>query len=361
MEKFHGVGLMSGTSLDGLDIVSCYFENSQNSWNYKINKCDCIEYPKDLFDKLKSAAKISSESLIQLDNEYGKWLGYQVKAFLDIHELKPQYIASHGYTVFHQPDKGFTHQIGSGSEIFTITNIPVINNFRQSDISLGGQGAPIVPIGDKLLFGDYDICINLGGISNFSYDYAQIRKAYDICPVNIVLNHLAERNNEPFDKGGEMAKKGRLIPDFLEDLECLDYYKSKQPKSLGIEWVNEFVFSMSYFAKNKPEDLAYTFVQHIVNRIKSACMTISNVNEIKKVLLTGGGTHNTYLVEEISLALKDKFEISKPNDNLINYKEALIFAFLGLLRLKGQTNILKSVTGAKDDNIGGQLFGGKIL
>jgi anhydro-N-acetylmuramic acid kinase len=358
---FHGIGLMSGTSLDGLDIAYCHFYKNADSWSYQIDTVSCISFPKSLLNQLKSAPKLGSEALLQLDIQYGRWIGEQVNLFISQNNIRPQFISSHGYTVFHQPKNNFTHQIGSGDAIYAITHIPVINTFRQLDICLGGQGAPLVPIGDELLFNDFDVCLNIGGITNLSFKEENKRVAYDICPANMVLNSLAEMKMMPFDKEGNMAKTGSFIPSLYNRLEDLAYYKDAYPKSLGFEWVDKNIFSLNYFNENSPEDLANTFVAHIANRIKVACLSINlPENSKKKILVTGGGSHNDYLLESIQNSLNEEFQIIKPNNELINYKEAMIFAFLGLLRLRGETNVLKTVTGASEDSCSGHLTGNVI-
>lgn len=358
---FHGIGLMSGTSLDGLDIAYCHFYKNDDSWSYQIDTVSCISFPKSLLNQLKSAPKLSSEALLQLDIQYGRWIGEQVNLFISQNNINPQFISSHGYTVFHQPKNSFTHQIGNGDAIYAITQIPVVNNFRQLDVCLGGQGAPLVPIGDDLLFDDFDVCLNIGGITNLSFKEENKRVAYDICPANMVLNHLAEMKMMPFDKGGNMAKSGSFIPGFYQQLEALAYYKEPYPKSLGFEWVNKNIFNLNYFKEISPEDLAHTFVAHIANRIKVACLAIDlPKNSKKKVLMTGGGSHNEYLLESIRNSLSERFQIIKPNNELINNKEAMIFAFLGLLRLRGETNVLKTVTGASEDSCSGHLTGNVV-
>ncbi len=353
----HGIGLMSGTSLDGLDIAYCSFEQKQGKWSYQILHTTCINFPDGLIQKLKIAPSLSSEKLIALDIEFGLWLGGQVKDFITSHNISPQYIASHGYTVFHQPEHGFTHQIGSGEEIYAACNVAVINNFRQLDVSLGGQGAPLVPIGDELLFGEYDACINLGGIANISYDMNGTRIAFDNCPANMVLNYLAEKEGKSYDHDGNMARSGKLLLPLFEKLNKLSYYNKSFPKSLGFEWVRDCIFSLEEFNNENTADLAHTFTHHIAHIIKADISKIHKTKGKLNVLITGGGSHNSYLIETIKNALGNNAQTDKASDELIDYKEALIFAFLGLLRIKHIPNCLKSVTGAKRDNCGGSVIG----
>lgn len=361
-KKYLGAGLMSGTSLDGLDIAFCSFQELEGTWKYDIINTSCIDFPLELKNRLKNAPKLTSEDLKKLDIDFGKWMGVQLINVTDELKIKPQFIASHGYTVFHQPDNGFTLQIGSGEEINVVTNLPVINDFRQLDVSMGGQGAPLVPIGDQLLFSQYDFCLNLGGIANVSFDRNHERVAFDICPVNMILNHLAEREGKPYDINGEIARSGRFLPSLYKKLENLDYYNQPYPKSLGYEWVRDNIYCLPEFKKENTKDLAYTSVMHIVNRIKTELNSpIPSYNRKSHVLVTGGGSHNSFLLDMIKKALDIGFEIDKPDKILVDFKEALIFSFLGLLRLKNIPNCLKSVTGAIESSCGGKIIGDHLM
>ncbi len=352
------IGLMSGTSLDGLDIVYCRFWLDGLKWEYEILKTTCFEYPEDLFLKLKKAKGLPGEALIRLDTDYGKWIAGVVNSFIQKERIKPDFIASHGHTVFHQPENSMTLQIGSGNEIFAACNIPVVYNFRQLDVALGGQGAPLVPIGDHLLFGEYDFCLNLGGIANISTNRLGQRIAYDIVPVNIILNHEAGRVNMSYDQGGKLAAKGIIIQELLKQLESLDFYKSPFPKSLGSEWIEKNILSVKEFCDAPPENILRTYVEHITNRLSSDIIKLGtdSPNRIKKILVTGGGAWNTYLINCLRKKLGNQFDVLVPNEDLVNYKEGLIFAFLGLLRIKNQNNCLSSVTGASKDNSGGVII-----
>ena len=256
-------------------------------------------------------------------------------------------ISSHGHTIFHQPDKAFTFQLGSGATIASTTNITTISDFRTLDVALGGQGAPLVPIGDKLLFHEYDYCLNLGGFANISFDVNNLRIAFDICPVNLVLNDLASQKNRSFDKDGEIGASGKINPSLLNSLNSLDYYSQKWPKSLGREWVEKNIYSLFTDPVLSIEDRAATFYEHVAYQL-SEVLGFSG-----RILLTGGGAKNKFLVKK--LMEKTPCQIVKPENQLIDFKEALIFAFLGVLRFNGQINCLSSVTGADIDNIGGVI------
>ncbi|MEQ6121411.1 anhydro-N-acetylmuramic acid kinase [Reichenbachiella sp. MALMAid0571] len=356
--SYTSIGLMSGTSLDGLDMAYCRFWQEGSKWEYQILKATCLEYPNELFLKLKNAKGMSGEELAKLDIDYGKWLADVVNSFIFKENIKPDFIASHGHTVFHQPENSITLQVGSGNEIFVKCAIPVVCNFRQLDVALGGQGAPLVPIGDKLLFGDFDFCLNLGGIANISTNLLGKRIAYDIVPVNILLNHQAARANMTYDNGGSLASQGSIIEKLLVQLEALDFYKTSFPKSLGSEWIEENILSIKGFDHHPPENILRTYIEHIASRISSEIIALSDndPNLIQKILVTGGGAWNTYLINTLKKKLGDKYDVLVPNKDLVNFKEALIFAFLGLLRIKSLNNCLASVTGASRDNCGGVII-----
>ena len=317
-----------------------------------------MEYPAEILEKLEIAKKISSENLLKLDVAYGKWLGRKVSDFISSEKIHPDFVASHGYTVFHQPENNFTYQIGSGNEIFVECKIPVVYNFRQMDVSLGGQGAPLVPIGDQLLFGDYHYCLNLGGIANISTELFGKRIAYDIAPVNMILNPLAKKLGSAFDRDGTFASNGSVIKDLLDHLESLDYYKKVFPKSLGSEWVEENVISFCESHNYDPKDVLSTLVEHIALRISGDVLLLQHQKRSinSKILVTGGGTKNAYLINKIKEKLKGIIEVEIPALEIIDFKEALIFSFLGLLRLRNEPNCLASVTGASKDSSGGQVI-----
>jgi len=350
MERILGIGLMSGTSLDGLDI--CLSEYRFPQPGYKILMAETLPYSPELKQKLKNSIALSGEQLCRLDMEYGHFLGKTVKEFIRKKQIpNPDFIASHGHTVFHNPKDGYTLQIGNGAAIFAETGIKTVYDFRTGDLALGGQGAPLVPIGDELLFGEYDACLNLGGFSNISFNRNGKRIAFDICPVNIVLNRLAEKLGKSFDKNGEIAKSGTVDAQLLEKLDRLEFYRTEPPKSLGIEWCSHNVFPIIDSPELFVEDRISTFGFHISNQISK----VLNHYQIKNVLITGGGAYNSYLLQ--SIGAKTNTELILPQSEIIEYKESLIFGWLGLLRLKGEINILSSVTGASTDHSSGLIAG----
>jgi anhydro-N-acetylmuramic acid kinase len=344
------IGLMSGTSLDGLDMAYCHFEKIENTWKYKILKAQTIAYSAAWQERLKSIEKGSALELTQTDHDYGQLLGRLAKSFMDKHKLEPDFIASHGHTVFHQPGRGVTLQIGKGSDIAAVTGLPVICDFRSLDVALGGQGAPLVPIGDRLLFPEFDYCLNLGGIANISSENCGRRIAFDICPANMVLNFLANQLNKPYDEHGDMARHGKLNEQLFKRLNDLDYFKENPPKSLGKEWVLSEFIPMLESSGISVEDKLMTVSEHIAYQVSMSVEPAGN----RKMLITGGGAFNTYLLEKIRE--KCRSEIIIPDPETVNFKEALIFAFLGVLRWQNEVNILRSYTGASHDNPGGAVY-----
>jgi len=350
MDTYRAIGLMSGTSLDGLDIAYCKFRYEKKRWKFSIEEATTLKYTNEWLKRLGGAHNLSALSLLQLDNEYGTYLGNAVKQFAkDQHIYKIDFVASHGHTIFHQPEKHFTFQLGKGTAIASAYRLPVINDFRSLDVALGGQGAPLVPIGDRLLFSEYAFCLNLGGIANISYEHKEKRIAFDICPVNIVLNHLAKALNMEFDKDGKVAKRGKVDEKLLKQLNALNYYSNSAPKSIGREWVEEEFLPLIDNSKISIENKLATVVEHIAIQITEVCK-----GKKGKMLVTGGGAFNKYLIDRIK-KLSGGVKVIVPDKQLVNYKEALVFAFLGVLRWRGEVNVLKSVTGASKNNSGGSI------
>lgn len=344
---FKVIGLMSGTSLDGLDICYCHFQ-LDNQWSFKIIQTETVEYPQEMIERLMESTTLSGLQLTQLDHDLGNYIGKSVQEFVDKYGLEVAFIASHGHTVFHQPENGFTLQIGDINDISAKTGLPVIGDFRSLDVAHGGQGAPLVPIGDRLLFADYDYCLNLGGIANISYEENGDRIAFDISPCNMVLNHLAARFGKSYDHEGSLARSGKVDDSLLRVFNDLPFYSASAPKSLGFEWVEKNFFTLLEQKGYTNEDLLATCVEHFAFQISKA---MSRPNS--KLLITGGGAFNNYLIQRIKFHSDSDTEIIIPNKKVIGFKEALIFAFLGVLKVTGQSNCLSSVTGASKDTCGG--------
>jgi anhydro-N-acetylmuramic acid kinase len=347
-------GLMSGTSLDGLDIALCEFRPTDKSWEFKIRDAITYPYSEKWMENLRNAQHLSANNLLLLHKEYGEYLGLQLNEFLKDKSVRPELVASHGHTIFHQPQKKLTFQLGDGNCIAAACRITSISDFRSMDVALGGQGAPLVPIGDELLFGEYDLCLNLGGFANISFRSEHKRIAFDICPVNFVLNLLAVSQGMEYDNNGNIAASGQIDHSLLEKLNSLEYYKTPHPKSLGREWVEKHVFSALEGSSLSIADKMRTFVEHIAIQ----CGNITNpvATPGMKMLVTGGGAHNEFLIQQITKHSNTKIIV--PDKLTIDYKEALIFAFLGLLRFQGKVNCLSSVTGASRDSCGGVISSG---
>ncbi|TXF74955.1 anhydro-N-acetylmuramic acid kinase [Chryseobacterium sp.] len=339
------IGLMSGTSLDGLDLCFVRFQKNEK-WQFEILQAETIPYPIDWEEKLRNSILLSSEELLEFHSEYGFYLGKQVNAFIQKYQLENvDFIASHGHTVFHNPKKKYTFQLGDGMALKATTGIPVIYDFRSQDVILGGNGAPLVPIGDELLFKEYSACLNLGGFSNISMKKEGKRIAFDICPVNIMLNRFAAELGKKYDENGLLARNGIVDAELLSFLNALDFYSQGPPKSLGIEWVIKEINPI--ILNRKPEDLLATFTEHAAVQISK----VFNTYALKNVLVSGGGTFNSYLMEKVQR--KTQTEIIIPDEKIIHFKEALIFAFMGMLRTRNEINVLASATGSIKDHSSG--------
>ena len=361
---YRAIGLMSGSSLDGLDIAFVEFEETRGEWKYEIKAADCIVYDKEWVEKLQSAKLLNAYDYLNLHSMYGKYIGKQVNAFIEAHQLhhKVQLIASHGHTVFHAPDRGFTAQLGDGAAIAATTEINVVSDLRALDVALNGQGAPIVPMGEKLLWKEYNYFLNIGGIANLS-QWGSKYIAYDVCPANRVLNMLANEAGVEYDKGGALAVKGAINEPLLEQLNTQAYYETPAPKSLDNGFGTDIIYPLIKSAGISTEDALHTYVMHIVFQIQKAVMGTSAENiSPKKILITGGGAFNTFLVEQLSNALAQlNIEMVVPDEVLVKYKEALIMALLGILRWREENTVLNSVTGAMRSSIGGAVWIGQAF
>ena len=342
------LGIMSGTSLDGVDLAFCEF-TFDDKWSFSLLGGETIPYPREWYDSLAGAHRLSGEELIQLHTSYGSYLGKLSAEFCGRNKFSPEFISSHGHTVFHQPHRGFTLQIGEGNSLAAASGANVVSNFRMMDVALGGQGAPLVPIGDKLLFAEADYCLNLGGIANISFDRNGKRIAFDICPANMVLNFLAAKAGKKYDEGGQMAASGKLIPEILSALNSLPYYTKAYPKSLGREDVERDILPLVNLESFKLHDLLHTFCFHIAQQVSHV---LSNKSK-GTLLVSGGGALNKFLID--CLQKECQANIIVPSKSIINFKEAIIFGFLGVLRMRNEVNCLSSVTGAVRDCVGGEM------
>lgn len=338
---------MSGTSLDGIDLVYATFYPSD--WRYTIIHSDTIPYSGKWHSDLQDSINLNKAQLEALDASYTKLLAKTITAFItEYHISDIDAVCSHGHTVLHQPENALTYQIGNRPELATMIKQKVVCDFRVQDVLLGGQGAPLVPIGDRLLFREYTYCLNLGGFANVSFENNGIRSAFDICPVNIVMNHYCQLIDLPYDDKGQMASKGNVNSALLQDLDNLPFYAQQPPKSLGLEWVKDRIVPLIDAYDLTTPDILRTFVEHIANQIGQI------LRDSGKILVTGGGTYNDFLILRIK-ALSGG-EIVIPSKGIIEYKEALIFGLLGILRLRSEVNCLSSVTGASQDHSSGNIF-----
>lgn len=346
---------MSGTSLDGLDLANCHIWQTENQWHYDIKKTKSVSYDSEMQEKLKHSIYLPADELLIFHNVYGTWLGEQVKAFVTEENLEVDFVFSHGHTTHHQPQKGITFQIGSGQHLANTCGLRTICDFRTNDVSLGGQGAPLVPIGDRLFFGEYDFCLNLGGIANISFEKEGKRIAYDIGLANMILNHITQQHQLSYDAGGRLALSGKINSTLLKKLNALEFYRLPYPKSIGYEWFVGEVVPLVTETNDSMENLLHTSIQHICEQIE--VQVLDHTEKPKSTLLvTGGGALNDFLVETLQKKLGDKVEVVVPSKTLIDFKEALIFALMGVLRWEEKINCLSSVTGAARDCTGGVVY-----
>jgi len=345
--KKYVIGLMSGTSLDGLDI--CYAEfDMDNLKNFRILAAETISYSLDLSKKIKNIYTDKALELVTLDKELGIYYGKLVNEFIKKNHInKVDLIASHGQTIFHNPQQAYTTQIGNAAHINAITKIKTIADFRYQDVALGGEGAPLVPIGDLLLFPEFTYCLNLGGFANISVKKEKAIKAFDLCPANIVLNHYVQKTGIEYDDRGKMAATGKIHAGLLSALNSMEEYKEAIPKSFGWEIVEQKVIPLIDSFSISIPDILRTYTEHIA-------MQIAAQTDSGKMLITGGGAYNDFLIERIKQLSTSQVII--PDSLLVDFKEALIFGLLGLLKEQGKNNILSSVTGAEMDHSSGIIY-----
>ena len=349
-KEYKVIGVMSGTSLDGIDLALITFK-FEDKWRFKINKAETITYSENWILQLKDLISHSKENLYKLDIDYTDYLAEVIQQFISKHNIETiDAVCSHGHTALHKPENGLTYQIGNLSILSKIIKQTVVCDFRVQDVEFGGQGAPLVPIGDKLLFSNYEYCVNLGGFANVSFENNSERIAFDICPVNIVLNKYVSELGFAYDDKGSLASKGIINDDLLNTLNNLEFYNEAYPKSLGLEWVNEEVFPLINQYNLEIEDVLRTFVEHIAIQVSK----IINQKQNASVLITGGGVFNVFLMTRIKTLTSNDIVI--PSKQIIEFKEALIFGFLGVLKLRNEINCLSSVTGSERDHSSGVVF-----
>ncbi len=348
---YTALGIMSGTSLDGLDLALTTFQvNDSNKWTFETHLLKTVRYPSELVDRLKKGISLSAIQLIELQNDWTNFVAKEVNQLKQNSSLQIHLIGNHGHTIFHQIHKELTFQLANNASLAAKTGLKVIGDFRSGDVALGGQGAPLVPIGDKLLFQEYEACLNLGGIANLSFNRNGKSIAYDCCPFNIPLNKYASDLGKEFDKGGENAATGTVHKLLSDELINLTYFKNTFPKSLGLEWINEeflpCIEKYNLTARDSLATLINLYVKIIARDIHDSLA--------KTILIAGGGAYNTYFVNQ--LALNCKSQLILPTKEIIEFKEAIIFAFLGVLRFREEQNTISSVTGAKKNHSAGGLY-----
>ncbi|MGB5189492.1 anhydro-N-acetylmuramic acid kinase [Robiginitalea sp.] len=351
---FQILGMMSGTSLDGLDLALCTFHREGAAWSFQLIRSGYEDYPPELRTQLEEAIDLKTSDLLSLDAQYGAWLGKQASAFLGTDADSLDAVASHGHTVHHRPELGFTFQLGAPQYVALSSGLPVIGDFRSGDIALGGQGAPLVPIGDRLLFSAYEFCLNLGGIANISFEAEGKRWAFDIGIANMLLNHLVKPLGLRYDSEGAIARGGQINKALLEALDALTFYQKPYPKSTGYEWFSGEILPLIAAYPDGPENQLRTATEHIARQVALQVRNIKRQGP-GRILVTGGGALNSFLMELLQQHLHPDFEVVLPNRQLIEFKEAIVFGFLGALRLCGQPNVLASVTGARRDSCSGIL------
>lgn len=355
------IGLMSGSSLDGLDIVYTSLEESRGVWKFDIHEAACIAYEEEWTEVLRHANTLSVPEFLKLHTKYGHYLGQKVNEFIEQHSLQHQvhFIATHGHTAFHEPQHQTTFQLGDGASLAAATGVPVISDLRSLDVALGGQGAPIVPIGDKLLFGDFDYWLNIGGIVNITAKKEDNLIAFDVCPGNQILNALAEREGKLMDEEGLMAQQGVVLGNVIEQLNRQEYYNRQPPKSLSNEAARDLIFPIMLESAHTTNDLLRTTVQHIAQQVTNAVKQFPTTNADAKMLVTGGGAFNNFMIEQMKEALQPTgVSVVVPYEQVVKYKEALVMALIGALRWREETNVLSSATGASRDSISGTIWMG---
>ena len=350
-EKYTVVGVMSGTSLDGVDLAHIVFTVKNNNWKFEIVDSETVSYTSDWLNKLKIAVAFSTSALETLNQEYTLLLATIISDFIKRkHLTNLDAVCSHGHTIVHQPQNGITLQIGNLPQIASLIHQTVVCDFRVQDVQLGGQGAPLVPIGDQILFPEYDYCMNLGGFSNVSFEQNKQRIAFDISPVNTVLNFYANQLGLDYDDKGSISRTGICNQNLLNELNVLNFYQKTPPKSLGFEFVKETILPIINSYSIAVEDKLRTFTEHAALQI---ALALPNKNG--SIFITGGGAYNDFLLERIQFHLP-KMKLIIPTAKILEFKEALIFALLGVLKLRGEINVLSSVTGAKKDHSSGVIF-----
>jgi anhydro-N-acetylmuramic acid kinase len=368
MQEYRAIGLMSGSSLDGLDVAYCVFTEENNHWTYRIEAAQTFSYSTAWVEILRTLPKSDAKTLCEINSALGRYFGALTNEFIALYSLqnKIDFIGSHGHTVFHFPSRNFTTQIGDGFALAAKTNLPVICDFRTADIAYGGQGTPIVPIGDLLLFPHFKLCLNIGGICNIScklaspeHDGDEFSKkiiAFDVCAANQVLNFLANQVGKEFDENGELASHGNIHELLLNELNAIAYSVAPYPKSLDNSFSRDVIIPLISTYNVSVHDKLRTVTEHIAFQISQHIEMIAATEKIyfsaeDALLITGGGAFNSFLVERIRA--NTSVICTVPEQHVVKYKEALVMALMAALRMRNETNVLKHVTGATKNTVGG--------
>ena len=349
--SYRVLGVMSGSSLDGLDVTLCRFWMKGERWYWEIAQATTLEYPGDLAAQLAESPRYDLPACSRLDATYGRWVGAQLRLCLEKWKERADFAAVHGHTVLHAPKDGYSLQLGSGHHIAAALELPVVADFRNADIALGGQGAPLVPVGDRDLFPEYDAWLNLGGIANATYRKGKEMHALDICPFNQVLNHWAGQVGKPYDDGGELARSGSCHTSSLEQWKAQPWFAQSAPKSLSNQWVQQEFIPLTQAAGLSAPDALRTATELFAQLIAEQL----NGQLVQRMLVTGGGAWNRFFMAVLSE--KCQAELTVPDAQVVNYKEALVFAYLGLLCWMRKANVNPQTTGASRHSIGGVVYG----
>lgn len=352
--QYRVIGLMSGSSLDGIDVAYCIFSNIDNVWTFNLAHTECIEWDEAIREELKQAIQLSGKDLWHLHTRLGRYFGEKINAFVARNGLNGQvdFIASHGHTVFHFPEQHFTTQIGDGAQMSAVTGLPTIVDFRSKDIALHGNGAPVVPIGEKYLFRANKLFLNIGGIANVSYHNADRIIGFDVCCANQLLNYLASNIDKPFDEHGAIAASGTVRQDLLMQLNVVPFFALPFPKSLDNGFSQtELIPIVDSYSYTVADKLA-TSCEHIAIQLNTSLQFVQDKTE--PIFTTGGGAFNSYLLQRIEAVSNRK--VAVPPADIVNYKEALVIAFMGVLRWRNEINVLRTVTGAKVNSVNGAIY-----
>jgi len=357
---YHAIGVMSGSSLDGLDIALCKLEIQNGNWHHEIIAAECLPFSAEWKNKLRDAVSLSGKDLWQMHASFGKYIGESVHRFVTHNNFQQNIdcITSHGHTVFHFPEDGFTTQIGDGAAIAAASGITTVCDLRAADVAHGGTGAPIVPIADKLLFSDYDFCLNLGGIANISAKKVDKILAFDVCPCNQLLNYFAQQLNKDFDENGALAASGNTDEEKLKQLLANSFHQLSFPKSLDNSFSKINALPILESIEGSTQDKLRTAVEYVAIQLAKEFETVASQLSIdlndSKVLVTGGGAFNQFMIDRLKASTN--IQVVIPDDATVKYKEALAMALIGVLRLRGEVNVFSSVTSAKKDTVNGAIY-----